>query len=109
MGDKGIEIVFVEQKIFCTGPTRAAKAEPKSLVPARQAQRTNQGRTPYSRTLRVLIISVSTAVSRGHPSLVSLVSTYRKGYTKIQLRKGKERKYLGDRYKRDRTLITGQD
>ncbi len=35
--DKGIEIVFVEQKIFCTGPTRAVKAELKSRVPARQA------------------------------------------------------------------------
>ncbi len=29
------------KNIFCTGPTRAAKAGQKSLVPARQAQRTN--------------------------------------------------------------------
>jgi hypothetical protein len=28
----------------CTGPTRAAKEELKSLVPARQAQETNTGR-----------------------------------------------------------------
>ncbi len=42
-GNKGIEIVYGEEKntVFCTGPTRAAKAEQKSLVPARQAQRTN--------------------------------------------------------------------
>jgi hypothetical protein len=31
--------------MFCTEPTRAAKAEQKSLVQARQVQRTNQGRT----------------------------------------------------------------
>ncbi len=32
--------------IFCTGLTRAAKAGQKSIVPVRQAQRTNQGRAP---------------------------------------------------------------
>jgi hypothetical protein len=32
-GDKGIEIVYGEEKIFCSGPTRAAKAEQKSLLP----------------------------------------------------------------------------
>jgi hypothetical protein len=32
--DKDIEIVYCEGKIFCTGPTRAAKAGQKSLVPA---------------------------------------------------------------------------
>jgi hypothetical protein len=47
-GDKGIEIVYGEEKISCTGSPRAAKAEQKSLVPARQAQRTNQGRTPFT-------------------------------------------------------------
>jgi hypothetical protein len=31
--------------MFCTGPTRAAKAGQKSLL-AREAQPTNQGRTP---------------------------------------------------------------
>jgi hypothetical protein len=36
-GDKGIEIVYwVRKKIFCIGPTRAAKIEQISLVPARQ-------------------------------------------------------------------------
>jgi hypothetical protein len=46
-GDKGIEIVYCEEKnILCTGPTRAAKEEQKSLVPAGQAQRTNQKKTP---------------------------------------------------------------
>ncbi len=37
-GDKDIEVVYGEEKIFGTGPTRADKAEKKSLVPARQAQ-----------------------------------------------------------------------
>jgi hypothetical protein len=41
-GDKGIEIVYGEEKILFTGPTRAAKAEQKFLVPARQAKRANQ-------------------------------------------------------------------
>jgi hypothetical protein len=54
-GDKGIEIVYGEEKIFCTGPPRAAKAEQKSLVPARQGQRTNQGKTPFYCILRVPI------------------------------------------------------
>ncbi len=31
--------MYGEEKIFWTGPTRAAKAEQKYLVPARQAQR----------------------------------------------------------------------
>jgi hypothetical protein len=39
--DKEIEIVYGEAKIFFTGPTRAAKAEQKSLTPARQVQRTS--------------------------------------------------------------------
>jgi hypothetical protein len=30
VGDKGFEIVYGEEKIFCTGSTRAAKAEQKS-------------------------------------------------------------------------------
>jgi hypothetical protein len=47
-GDKGIEKIYGEGKIFCTGLTEAAKAEQKSLVPARQVQRTNQGRSPPS-------------------------------------------------------------
>jgi hypothetical protein len=50
-GDKEIEMVYGEEKIFCTGPARAVKAEQKSLVPARQAQRSNQGRTPFICTL----------------------------------------------------------
>jgi hypothetical protein len=50
-GDKGIEIEYDGGKLFCTGPTSAAKAEQKSLVPTRQAQRTNQGRTPINCTL----------------------------------------------------------
>ncbi len=41
--DKENDKVYGEKKnIFFIGPTRAAKAEQKSLVPARQAQQTNQ-------------------------------------------------------------------
>jgi hypothetical protein len=45
-GDKGIEIVHGEEKniLYWAG---AAKAEQKSLVPARQAPRTNQERNPF--------------------------------------------------------------
>jgi hypothetical protein len=44
--DKGIQKVYIEEKIFCTGLARATKADKKSLVLSRQAQQTNQGRTP---------------------------------------------------------------
>jgi hypothetical protein len=50
-GDEGSAIVYGEDKIFCTGPTRAAKPEQRSLVPVRKAQRNNQGRTPFICTL----------------------------------------------------------
>jgi len=39
----------VRRKIFCT-LTRAAKAGQKPLLPIRRAQRTNQGRTPFTYT-----------------------------------------------------------
>jgi hypothetical protein len=72
--DTGIEICSeLWGKIFCSGPTRAAKTEQKSLVLARQAQETNQERIPFICTLWDSFTSVST-VSRGHPSLVSLVT-----------------------------------
>ncbi len=41
--------------LFCTGPTRAAKAGQKSLLPARRAPQTNQGKTPFMCTLWVPI------------------------------------------------------
>jgi hypothetical protein len=49
--DKGIGIVYGEEKIFCSGQTRAATAKQKTLVPARQASGTNQGKTPFICTL----------------------------------------------------------
>ncbi len=54
-GDKGIEIEYDWGKIFCTGPTSAAKAKQKSLVRTRQGQRTNQGKTPIDCILWVPI------------------------------------------------------
>ncbi len=50
-GGKVIEIMYVEDKVFCTGPTRTAKTGQKSLVPAQQIQRTNEGRTLFIGTL----------------------------------------------------------
>ncbi len=43
----------MRKKLFLIGPTRAAKAEQKFLVHARQTQPTNQGRTPFICTLWV--------------------------------------------------------
>ncbi len=36
MGDKGIATVYGEEKILCTGPTRAAKAEQKSVYTGKE-------------------------------------------------------------------------
>ncbi len=71
LGDenKVIEIVvYGEEKMLRTGPTRVAKTEQKSLIPARQAQRTNQF-VPFESP----IASVST-VGRGDPFLASLIT-----------------------------------
>ncbi len=60
----------MRKKIFCIELTRADKAEKKSLVPAQQAQRTNQGRIPFNCTLWVPIhLSFN---SQQGPSLSSL-------------------------------------
>jgi hypothetical protein len=67
-GDKGPEIVRI---IFCTGPTRAAKVEQKSLVPTRQAQRTNQERTTFICTLCVPIYLSFNSSQQG-PTLSAL-------------------------------------
>jgi hypothetical protein len=81
VGDKWSEIVSGEEKIFCTRPTRATKAGQKYLLPARRAQRTNQGRTLFICTPRVPFSTVST-VSRGIPlytlwcSLPAVLSVY---------------------------------
>ncbi len=56
----------VRKKIFCTGPTRGAKAGQKSLVPARQAQRNNQGRTPF------IFVLFESPYSQQGPTLSSL-------------------------------------
>ncbi len=75
-GDIPSEKVYGDKKkIFCTGPTRAAKAEQKSLVPAPRAQRNNHESNPFIRyvLLESPFDSVST-LRRGHFSLVSLRS-----------------------------------
>jgi hypothetical protein len=67
--DKGIEIMYGEEKIFCTGLARAAKAAQKSLLPARQAQPTKEGHLSFV-LFESPFTSVST-VSRGYASLFS--------------------------------------
>jgi hypothetical protein len=46
-GDKGIEIVYDEEKNIFTVPTRAAKSEQKSLVTEQKVQQTNQETAPF--------------------------------------------------------------
>jgi hypothetical protein len=65
-----VGVMYDEEKIFCTGPTKAAKAEQKSFVPALQAQRTNQGRPPF--TLSPHLPHAVSTVNRGHPTVISL-------------------------------------
>ncbi len=48
-------ITELRKKIFWNRPPRASKAEQKSLVPTRQAEQTNQRRTPFTCTLWVPI------------------------------------------------------
>jgi hypothetical protein len=71
VGTKELKWNTVKKKICSTRLTRAAKAEQKYLVPARQANEpTKEGPLPF-----ILFESPFTsvpAVSRGHPSLVSL-------------------------------------
>ncbi len=62
----------MRKNLFCTRPTTATKAAQKSYVPARRAQRTNQGKTPSFVLLESPFIPLST-VSRGTPLGVSLV------------------------------------
>ncbi len=56
--------------MYCTGPTGAAKAERKSLVPAQQVKE-----VPLSFVLFESPFTSVSTVSRDHPSLVSLVKT----------------------------------
>jgi hypothetical protein len=64
MEQMNLDSFAVNVKKFCTGPTRAAKAEQKFLVrePARYAQQTNHGRIPESLSF-VLFESPITSVS----------------------------------------------
>jgi hypothetical protein len=74
-GDKGIDKVYGEKKNICTGLTGATKAERKSLVSARPAQGTSQGRTPFICTLSVPIHLSFNNQQGPAPSIVSLVLT----------------------------------
>jgi hypothetical protein len=48
MGTNDSETVYCEKKNICTGPTKAPKAEQKSLVLSRRSQPTNQSCHVYS-------------------------------------------------------------
>jgi hypothetical protein len=68
-GDKEIEIAYGEEKKFCTELTRAAKAEQKSLVPARQSPTKQRRKDPFHFVLKESPFTSVFADSRGHPSL----------------------------------------
>ncbi len=72
-GDKWIEIVYGEKNIFCTGPTRAAKAGQKSLLYRHDKPNEPLKEGPLSFVLFKSPFTSISKVSRGHPSLVSLV------------------------------------
>jgi hypothetical protein len=71
-GDKGIEIVYSEEKIFCTGPTRAAKAE-QNLFYLHDKPNELVKKGPLSFVFFESPFTSVSTVSRGHPSLVSLI------------------------------------
>jgi hypothetical protein len=83
MGINEVKKCLVRKIKFCTGLTREAKAGQNSIVSAQQAQRTNQGRTPFICTPRAPICisfkihqvpplsGLSGFNSVGYPSLVN--------------------------------------
>jgi hypothetical protein len=72
-GNKGTEIVYGgEKNILYWAYYRAAKAEQKSLVPARWAQGTNQGRSPHLFSLSPHSPQFQQSAG-ATPSLVSLI------------------------------------
>jgi hypothetical protein len=77
--------------LFCTRLTRAAKAGQKSIVLARQAQQTTQGRTPFICTLRVPVC-LGFNSQQGPPSLASLTLVLFKGLYALYLLTSKESK-----------------
>ncbi len=74
-GDKWIEIVCGEEKIFCTGLTKSAK------VPSRGAQWTNPGRTPVICTPWVPICLIFCSQQR--PPLSTVVSLLRRHWSNL--------------------------
>jgi hypothetical protein len=70
-GDKGIEIAYGEEKMFCTVPTREDKAEQKYLYRHDNPyEPTKEG--PHTFVLFESPFNSVSTVSRGHLSLVSL-------------------------------------
>jgi hypothetical protein len=74
-GDNGTEIVYGEGKICCTMPTRIAKTEQNLLyLHVNPNIPTKEG--PLSFVLFESPFTSVSTVSRGHPSLVSLLMLY---------------------------------
>jgi hypothetical protein len=71
-GDKGIEIVYGKEKIVCTGPTRAAKADKNLLYRYDKPKEPNK-EGPFSFVLSESPFTSVSTVGRGHPSLVFLL------------------------------------
>jgi hypothetical protein len=65
---------LVRGKIFCTGPTGAAKAGEKSFVPAQRAEQTNQRRSTF-----ICLHLPQFQQSAGAIPLYSRLSGYRSG------------------------------
>jgi hypothetical protein len=73
-GDKSWnEIVYVREKILCTGPTRAAKAELKFLIYGHNKPNEPNKKGPLSFVLIESPFTSVSTVSRAHPSSVSPV------------------------------------
>jgi hypothetical protein len=71
VGDKVIEIMYVEEKIFCTGPTRAAKTDKNLLYRHNKSNETTKEGLFSLALFESPFTSVAT-VSWGHPPFSSL-------------------------------------
>ncbi len=68
--ETGMEIVYFEEKIFCTGPTIEQRRLNKNLLSRHDKEPTKEG--PLSFVLSGSPLTSVSTVSRGHPSLRSL-------------------------------------
>jgi hypothetical protein len=72
--DKGIEIVYGEENFFFTGPTREATRQNKKLLYRHDKPNEPIKEGPLSFVLFESLFTSVSKVSRGHPSLMFIVS-----------------------------------